>query len=182
MTIFPIVITPDARLKKQSEKIVVVDDSIRQIMDDMLETMYATNGIGLAAIQVGIAKRIVVIDLDYGSKRYENTDNDEKKKPNPIFIINPKITKTSEEKNTYEEGCLSFPGQYADVTRPKKVTVEYLDYNGNSQIMEADDLLATCIQHEIDHLNGITFVDYLSRIKRSMIIKKIIKNANKDEK
>jgi len=182
MTVLPLVITPDPRLKKMSEPVEKVDSSIRQIMDDLLETMYSTNGIGLAAIQVGIAKRILVMDLEYGSKRYQDengNDQEEKKKPNPIFMVNPKIVKMSEEENTYEEGCLSFPGQYADVTRPKKVTIEYLDYDGNQKFLEADDLLSTCVQHEIDHLNGVTFVDYLSRMKRNMIIKRIVKQSKK---
>jgi len=178
MTVLPLVITPDPRLKKMSEPVDKIDDSIREIMDDMLETMYSTNGIGLAAIQVGIAKRILVMDLDYGSKRYENDKNSEEtKEPNPIYMVNPKIVKMSEEENTYEEGCLSFPGQYAEVTRPKRVTIEYLDYDGNTQFLEADELLSTCVQHEIDHLNGITFVDYLSRMKRNMIIKKVVKQT-----
>ncbi len=177
MAVLPLVIAPDPLLKEVSKPVEVVDDNTRAFLDDMLETMYACKGIGLAAVQVGRLDRILVMDLDYGSSRYDetSTNGDEPSEGNPMFLINPEITWQSDELNTYEEGCLSFPGQYAPVIRPKLVNVKYLDYDGNEQTMECDELLATCIQHEMDHLNGITFVDHLSKVKRDMIIKKLIK-------
>jgi peptide deformylase len=173
MAILPLVIAPDPRLKVPSEPVKKVDDSIRKLMDDMLETMYASGGIGLAAVQVGVHKRILVMDIEHGSARYPGTEGGDKK---PIFMVNPEIVKESEEENTYEEGCLSFPGQYADVVRPKRVTIKYLDYDGKSQTLEADELFSTCVQHEIDHLNGVVFVDHISRLKRQMIMKKLEKS------
>ena len=133
-------------------------------MDDMLETMYAANGIGLAAIQIGIPKRIIVMDLS----------KDENKKE-PKFFVNPIIKNKDAIKSTYEEGCLSVPNQFAEIDRPQKCNVEYLDYNGEKQTLVAEGLLATCIQHEMDHLEGILFIDYLSKLKKSMIIKKLSK-------
>ncbi len=174
MAVRDLVIAPDPRLKEVSKPVAGVDDGLRALMDDMLETMYECNGIGLAAIQVGVAKRVLVMDLDWGSTRYSDGEEVEPT-PNPMFFVNPEITWESDEANVYEEGCLSFPGQYAEVTRPKRVKVKYLDYDGNAQEMDCDELMATCIQHEMDHLNGITFVDHLSKMKREMIIKKLIK-------
>ncbi len=174
MAVLPLVIAPDPRLKTVSKPVDAVDDELRAFMDDMLETMYAMNGIGLAAIQVGVAKRILVMDIGYGSERYEQQEDAEPER-NPLFLINPEILEESEEDNTYEEGCLSFPGQYAKVTRPKRVTVKYLDYDGNEQVMECDELLSTCLQHEMDHLNGIVFVDHISKMKRDMILRKLKK-------
>ena len=133
-------------------------------MDDMLETMYSANGIGLAAIQIGIPKRIIVMDI---------TKNDNKKEPK--FFVNPVIKNKDILKATYEEGCLSVPNQFAEIDRPKKCEVEYLDYNGEKKILKAEGLLAICIQHEMDHLEGILFIDYLSKLKKSMIIKKLSK-------
>ena len=133
-------------------------------MNDMVETMYDAPGIGLAAIQVGIPKRVIVIDL---SKK------DEKK--NPLYFVNPVILKKSEKDASYEEGCLSVPNQFAEISRPDKCKVKYLDYEGNEKVLEAEGLLATCIQHEMDHLEGILFIDYLSKLKKSMIIKKLSK-------
>ncbi len=180
MSVYPLVICPDPRLSQASKPVNNVDDSIRTLMDNMLETMYASNGIGLAAVQIGENKRVLVMDIGYGSDRYESEDDTEPKN-DPIFMADPKIIWSSEETNVYQEGCLSFPGQYADVTRPLQVKVEYLDYNNEKQILEADGLLSTCVQHEIDHLNGITFVDYLSRMKRQMIVKKIVKQQKLSE-
>jgi peptide deformylase len=171
MTILQIVIAPDPILKKKSEPVNEVNDAIRQLMDDMVETMYEQEGIGLAAIQVGIAKRVLVMDVSGGSRRYEGSEGESE----IIFMANPEIIEKSEEQNTYEEGCLSLPGQYADVVRPKMVKVKYLDYDGNEQIMEADELLATCVQHEIDHLNGIVFIDHISNVKRDIIMRKLKK-------
>ena len=134
-------------------------------MDDMLETMYSAPGIGLAAVQVGILKRLIVIDI---------SKEDEKK--NPIFFVNPEIIYQSNKTSTYEEGCLSLPGFYAEVERPTECHINYLDYNGKRKKLEADGLLATCIQHEVDHLNGVLFIDHISKLKRDMIIKKLRKN------
>ena len=159
-----IIIEPDPILRKKCEPLEKVDTDTKKLMDDMLETMYAAPGIGLAAVQIGILKRLVVIDIS----------RDEEKK-NPIFLINPEITNQSKKTSVYEEGCLSLPGQFAEIERPAKCTIKYIDYNGKEKDLKADGLLATCIQHEVDHLNGILFIDYLSKLKKSMIIKKLSK-------
>lgn len=164
MAILDIITLPDPRLKLVSEPVATVDDEIRRILDDMLETMYDAPGIGLAAIQVGIPKRIVTLDL--------SREGEEK---TPMFVVNPKITWVSEELNTYQEGCLSVPEHYDDVERPARVRVEYLDRDGKACEVEADGLLATCLQHEIDHLDGVVFVDHLSRLKRERVLKKFQK-------
>ena len=140
-------------------------------MDDMLETMYAAPGIGLAAIQIGILKRLVVIDI-----------SKEKEKRKPIFLVNPEIIYRSKETSVYEEGCLSLPGQFAEVERPAECSVKYIDYFGKDKELKANGLLATCIQHEIDHLNGILFIDYLSKLKKDMIIKKLVKHKKEIER
>ena len=155
---------PDPILRKKCEPLEKVDNDTKKLMDDMLETMYAAPGIGLAAVQVGILKRLVVIDISKG---------EEKKKP--LFLINPQIIHKSEKTSVYEEGCLSLPGQFAEIERPAKCTIKYIDYNGKEKDLKADGLLATCIQHEVDHLNGILFIDYLSKLKKDMIIKKLVK-------
>ena len=149
MTIRKILTEPDPFLRQKSEKVDIVNDEIRSLMDDMLETMYNAPGIGLAAIQVGVLKRIIVIDL---------SRDDEKK--NPLYFVNPEIITNSNNNAAYEEGCLSVPGQFAEISRPDKCKVRFLDYNGSEQILDAHGLLATCIQHEIDHLEGILFIDY----------------------
>ena len=164
MTIKKILTEPDPFLRQKSENVDKVDKEVRKLIDDMLDTMYAAPGIGLAAIQVGVPKRIIVIDL---SKEEEK---------NPLYFVNPKIILKSDTKATYEEGCLSVPGQFAEIDRPDQCLVNYLDYNGKQQELNAEGLLATCIQHEMDHLEGILFIDYLSKLKRSMIIKKLSKN------
>jgi len=164
MSVKKIVTIPDPILKKKSLPIKNVDLSVKKLMDDMLETMYAAPGIGLAAVQVGVLKRVVVIDL---SKKEE--------KKTPLFFVNPEIISTSEEQVSYEEGCLSIPNQFAEIKRPNRCHVKYLDYNGKKKDLKADGLLATCIQHEIDHLNGILFIDYLSKLKKDLILKKVIK-------
>ena len=166
MTIRKILTEPDPFLRKKSVKVEVVDDKIRKLMDDMLETMYAANGIGLAAIQIGIPKRIIVMDISKDGEK------------NPMYFVNPIIKNKDKEKTTYEEGCLSVPDYFAEVDRPKYCEVEYLDYNGENKILEADGLLATCIQHEMDHLEGILFIDYLSKLKKTMIVKKLSKRKN----
>ena len=155
---------PDPILRKKCEPLEKVDTETKKLMDDMLETMYAAPGIGLAAIQVGILKRLVVIDISKG---------EEEKKP--IFLINPQIIHRSKKTSIYEEGCLSLPGQFAEIERPAECTLKYIDYNGKEKELKADGLLATCIQHEVDHLNGILFIDYLSKLKKDMIIKKLVK-------
>ena len=163
MTIRKILVEPDPFLRQVSKNVEKVDDNIRKLMDDMLETMYAAPGIGLAAIQVGVPKRVIVIDL---------SKEDEKK---PFYFVNPRIIKKSENNSTYEEGCLSVPGQFAEVDRPDLCHVNYLDYNGQKKELKAQGLLATCIQHEMDHLEGILFIDYLSKLKRNFIVKKLSK-------
>ena len=164
MAILPILTVPDSRLTEISSPVAVVDDTIRQTMRDMLETMYAAPGIGLAAIQVGIPKRMLVMDV--------TRDEDDRQ---PHFIINPEITWVSDEDRVYDEGCLSLPEQYAEVARPAEVKISYLDLEGKPQELHADGLLATCLQHEMDHLDGILFVDHISALKRNMIIRKLVK-------
>lgn len=164
MALREILIVPDPRLKKECEPVTEVNDEIRDLLDDMLETMYAAPGIGLAAPQIGVMKRVVVMDV-----------SDDKDKPEPMKLINPEIIWESEDTSVYQEGCLSIPEQYADVERPAEVGVRYVDENGKEHEIEADGLLATCIQHEIDHLDGVLFTDYLSALKRNMMIKKVQK-------
>ena len=167
MTNRTIIIEPDPILRKKSDPLEKVDDEIRSLLDDMLETMYHANGIGLAAIQIGVPKRIIVMDI---------SRNDEEK--SPMYFVNPVIKKKDTSRATYEEGCLSVPNQFAEIDRPSKCEVEYLDFNGEKKILKAEGLLATCIQHEMDHLEGILFIDYLSKLKKSMIIKKLSKNKS----
>jgi len=171
MTLLQIYVAPHSVLKKKAEPVEKVTDELRVFMQDMLETMYENEGVGLAAPQVGISKRILIIDAE----QKQGMDNPQDRKGNPLFIINPEITWASEETREYEEGCLSLPDQYAVVERPKKVKIKYIDYNGNDCEIEADALLATAIQHEIDHLDGILFVDHLSKLKRDMVLKKLKK-------
>ena len=166
-----IITLPDPRLKLVSEPVAVVDAEIRRILDDMLETMYAAPGIGLAAIQVGVAKRLVTLDIA--------REGEEKA---PMFLVNPEITWVSEELNTYQEGCLSVPEHYDDVVRPARCRVKFLDRDGKSHEIEADGLLATCLQHEIDHLDGIVFVDHLSRLKRERVAKRFAKQAKQQSR
>ncbi|BDW87298.1 MULTISPECIES: peptide deformylase [Thalassospira] len=164
MALREILIVPDPRLKKECEPVEEVNDEIKTLLNDMLETMYAAPGIGLAAPQIGVMKRVVVMDV-----------SDDKDKPEPLKLINPEIIWESEETSIYQEGCLSIPEQYADVERPAEVGMRYMDENGETHEIEADGLLATCIQHEIDHLDGVLFTDYLSALKRNMILKKVQK-------
>jgi len=163
MTIRKILTEPDPFLREKSQIVEKVDDNIRTLMDDMLGTMYAAPGIGLAAIQIGVPKRVIVIDLS----------KDEKK--TPLYFVNPEIILKSNNNATYEEGCLSVPGQFVEVDRPDRCHVHYLDYNGQQKQLKAEGLLATCIQHEIDHLEGILFIDYLSKFKKNYIVKKLSK-------
>jgi peptide deformylase len=166
MTIKPLIILPDPLLRQVSTSIERVDADLRKLVDDMLETMYEAPGIGLAAIQVGVPRRLLVIDI---------SKEDEGKRP--LVFINPEIITSSDERSVYEEGCLSIPDYYAEVERPASVTVKSIDRDGKEQVTEAEGLLATCLQHEIDHLNGILFIDHISRLKREMVIKKFTKAA-----
>lgn len=167
MALLPIYTAPDPLLKTVSKPVDKVDAEIRKLVDDMFETMYDAPGIGLAAIQVGVQKRLLVMDIV--GKGHEEED------PQPLALINPEITWVSDRDATYEEGCLSVPEHYADVVRPAEVEVNYLDVDGNQQILRADGLLATCVQHEMDHLDGILFLDHISALKRNMILRKLLK-------
>ncbi|ESR26988.1 peptide deformylase [Lutibaculum baratangense] len=169
MTVRDLVILPDPRLRATCEPVEAVDDEVRCLLDDMLETMYDAPGIGLAAIQVGIPKRLVVIDLAK-----------EEEEPRPLFLVNPEITWTSEETSVYEEGCLSIPEYYEEVERPARCRVRFLDREGREQELECDGLLATCVQHEVDHLNGVLFIDHISKLKRDRVTKKFAKQARRD--
>ena len=171
MTIKTILTEPNTLLRQVSQPVEQVGEPEKELMNDMLETMYAANGIGLAAIQIGVPKRIIVMDL-----------SKEENKKLPMYFVNPVITKKNNEKTTYEEGCLSVPNQFAEIDRPSKCEVEYLDYNGNKQNLQAESLLATCIQHEIDHLEGILFIDYLSKLKKAIIVKKLSKQQIKPDR
>jgi peptide deformylase len=182
MTIRKILTEPNKILREKSLRIENVNKDIQQLMDDMLETLYAAPGIGLAAIQVGVAKRVIVMDIsrsrnDIGRDKDDINKNEDKESKKPMYFVNPEIIWKSEDKFTYEEGCLSLPNQFAEIDRPKQCHVKYLDYNGHPQELRADGLLATCIQHEIDHLEGILFIDYLSKLKKEMIIKKLSKQT-----
>ena len=165
MSIKKILTEPDKILRQVSKPVEEVGKYEQSLMDDMLDTMYAADGIGLAAIQIGIPKRIIVMDISWSKG--------EKK---PMYFVNPVIKKKDKEKSIYEEGCLSVPNQFAEIERPKKCEVEYLNYEGEKKLLKTEGLLATCIQHEMDHLEGILFIDYLSKLKKNMIIKKLIKN------
>ena len=166
-----IIIEPDPVLRKKCDPLEKVDDQTRKLMKDMLETMYNAPGIGLAAIQIGILKRLVVIDISKDQEKKE-----------PLFLINPEIIHTSNKTSIYEEGCLSLPGQFAEIERPAECVLKYVDYQGIQKEMKAEGLLATCIQHEVDHLNGILFIDYLSKLKKDMIIKKLVKQKKEIER
>ena len=171
MALRQILTEPNKILREKSLSVENVDKDIQILMDDMLETMYAAPGIGLAAIQVGIPKRVIVLDI----KQKEGQKN-------PIYLINPEIIEKSKNNSTYEEGCLSVPGQFAEIDRPDKCHVKYLDYYGEKKEIKAEGMLATCIQHEMDHLEGILFIDYLSRLKKTMIIKKLSKQKKAIER
>ena len=164
MAVKLILTEPNKILRQISKPVQTVTKEEQKLMDDMLDTMYEANGIGLAAIQIGVPKRIIVMDLSKDPNKKE-----------PRYFVNPIIKNKDPKKSTYEEGCLSVPNQFADIDRPSQCDVEYLDYTGNKKILHAEGLLATCIQHEMDHLEGILFIDYLSKLKRSMIIKKLSK-------
>lgn len=177
MALRPLVQVPDPRLRQISQSVESVDKEVRRLMDDMVETMHACNGIGLAAIQVGVAQRIVVIDLarEESSGDDANSIGTAGSADDTLYFVNPEILWHSEELASYQEGCLSVPEFFDDVDRPARCRVGFLDYDGKTQVMECDGLLATCIQHEMDHLNGILFIDHLSRLKKQMIVKKLTK-------
>ena len=164
MTVKLILTEPNKLLRQISKPVKTVGIEEKRLMDDMLDTMYDAPGIGLAAIQIGVPKRIIVMDIS----------RDEEKKE-PRYFVNPVIKNKNNETSKYEEGCLSVPDQFAEIERPNECEVEYLDYNGKKKLLKADGLLATCIQHEMDHLEGVLFIDYLSKLKKSMIIKKLSK-------
>ena len=164
MALKEILTEPNEILRQKSSPVEKVDSDLQKLMDDMLETMYAAPGIGLAAIQIGVPKRVIVMDL---SRKHESK--------NPMFFVNPEIITKSKNNSTYEEGCLSVPDQFAEIDRPDKCHVKYLNYHGKPEEIKAEGMLATCIQHEMDHLEGILFIDYLSKLKKSMIIKKLFK-------
>ena len=171
MALREILTEPNKILRTISSRVDVVDKDLQRLMDDMLETMYAAPGIGLAAIQVGVPKRVIVLDL---------APKDQPK--NPMYFVNPEIINKSSNNSVYEEGCLSVPGQFAEISRPDKCYVKYLDYYGKPKELKAEGMLATCIQHEIDHLEGILFIDHLSKLKKSMIIKKLSKQKKAIER
>ena len=183
--ILPIVLAPDPILSEISKPVAKVDDKIRSFMDDMLHTMYNAAGIGLAAVQVGELKRILVMDVNYESEHDDHHHHHHHgescnhevivKNADPIYMVNPEIIERSKELYSYKEGCLSFPEAYSDVKRPKIVKIKFLDYDGEEQIVEYEGILAVCVQHEIDHLDGITFVDHISRMKKELIMKKLLK-------
>ena len=170
MTIKKIITEPNKILRQISKPVSIVGNEERKLMDDMLETMYAASGIGLAAIQIGVPKRIIVMDISKDGKK------------NPMYFVNPIIKQKNSVNSIYEEGCLSVPNQFAEIERPNKCEVEYLDFDGKKQLLKAEGLLATCIQHEMDHLEGILFIDHLSKLKKSMIIKKLSKLKNKEDR
>ena len=171
MTLRQILTEPNKILREKSSFVEKIDEDLKKLMDDMLETMYAAPGIGLAAIQVGIPKRVIVLDIAQ--------KNGPRK---PLFFINPEIIERSKNNSTYEEGCLSVPGQFAEIDRPDKCHIKYLDYHGQPKEIKAEGMLATCIQHEMDHLEGILFIDYLSKLKKSMIVKKLSKQKRAIER
>ena len=182
MSIRKILTEPNKILRKKSLRVENVHKDIQQLMDDMLETLYAAPGIGLAAIQVGVAKKVIVMDIsrsrnDIGRDKNDINKNEDKETKKPMYFVNPEIIWKSKDKFTYEEGCLSLPNQFAEIDRSKQCHIKYLNYNGQPQELRANGLLATCIQHEIDHLEGILFIDYLSKLKKEMIIKKLSKQT-----
>jgi peptide deformylase len=169
MTIRPLVIIPDSKLRLVSEPVQEITSEIRRLADDMLETMYDAPGVGLAAIQIGVPVRMVTMDVSKSEEERE-----------PMVLINPEIVWASEEKRVYEEGCLSIPEYYEEVERPDRVRFRYMDLQGETIEQDADGLLATCVQHEIDHLNGILFIDYLSKLKRDRVVTKFKKAAKRE--
>ena len=181
MALRQIITEPNKILREKSLPVDKVDANLQNLMDDMLETMYAAPGIGLAAIQIGVPKRVIVLDIGWRDKSEIQNDKIEERR-NPMYFVNPEIIEKSLNNSTYEEGCLSVPGQFAEINRPDKCHVKYLDYYGQPKEIKAEGMLATCIQHEIDHLEGILFIDYLSKLKKSMIVKKLSKQKKELER
>ena len=182
MALKQILTEPNSILRMKSLLVDKVDIELQKLMDDMLETMYAARGIGLAAIQIGVPKRVIVLDIGERDKSKSTKEEKEEKRKNPMYFVNPEIITKSTNNSTYEEGCLSVPGQFAEIDRPDKCHVKYLDYYGQPKEIKAEGMLATCIQHEIDHLEGILFIDYLSKLKKSMIVKKLSKHKKEIER
>ena len=170
MSLLPIITAPDQRLQSSALPVTSVDAEIRRLMDDMLETMYGAPGIGLAAPQVGISKRVLVIDVNM---------NENGEPGDPLLVANPTLSWISENKKTTEEGCLSLPGQYAEVERPAQIRVKFIDQHNRNQEFEVDGLVAACLQHEMDHLDGLLFIDHLSRLKKNMILRKLAKSKRR---
>ena len=175
MALRKILTEPNKLLREKSLAVKEVDENLQKLMDDMLETMYAAPGIGLAAIQIGVHKRVIVLDIGWRDKSESVNDEKQEERKNPIYFVNPEIIAKSANNSTYEEGCLSVPGQFAEIDRPDKCHIKFLDYYGQPKELVAEEMLATCIQHEMDHLEGILFIDYLSKLKKSMIVKKLAK-------
>ena len=175
MALRKILTEPNKLLRAKSLPVEKVDEDLQKLMNDMLETMYVAPGIGLAAIQIGVPKRVIVLDIGWRDKSESTNDEKQVARKNPMYLVNPEIITKSTNNSTYEEGCLSVPGQFAEITRPDKCHIKYLDYYGQSKELMAEGMLATCIQHEMDHLEGILFIDYLSKLKKSMIVKKLSK-------
>ncbi|MGQ4274763.1 peptide deformylase [Terrihabitans sp. B22-R8] len=171
MSIRAIHVIPDALLRQKAEPVTIFDDELRTLIDDMLETMYAAPGIGLAAPQIGIMKRLAVVDV---------SSREDGEAEAPIALINPEIVWSSEEMSVYQEGCLSIPDVYEEVVRPERIRVRFLDRDGEEQEIEADGVLATCIQHEMDHLDGVLFIDHISKLKRDMVWKRFVKTAKRE--
>ena len=182
MALKEILTEPNKLLRAKSLAVEKVDEDLQKLMDDMLETMYAAPGIGLAAIQVGIPKRVIVLDIGWRNESESTNDEKQVVRKNPMYFVNPEIITKSTNNSTYEEGCLSVPGQFAEIERPDKCHVKYLDYYGQPKEIKAEGMLATCIQHEIDHLEGILFIDHLSKLKKTMIIKKLSKQKKEIER
>ena len=175
MALREILIEPNKLLREKSLAVKEVNEDLQKLMNDMLETMYAAPGIGLAAIQIGVPKRVIVLDIGWRDKSENTSDEKQVERKNPMYFVNPEIITKSKNNSTYEEGCLSVPGQFAEIDRPDKCHIKYLDYYGQPKELVAEGMLATCIQHEMDHLEGILFIDYLSKLKKSMIVKKLVK-------
>ena len=171
MAVKQILTEPNKILRQISKPVDHVGKEEQILMDDMLETMYAAPGIGLAAVQIGILKRLIVLDI-----------SKDKEKKNPLFLINPEIISLSKKTSVHEEGCLSLPGHFAEIERPADCQIKFIDYNGKEKELKASGLLATCIQHEVDHLNGVLFIDYLSKLKKDMIVKKLLKQKKEINK
>ena len=182
MALKQILTEPNGILRVKSLLVDKVDVELQKLMDDMLETMYAARGIGLAAIQIGVPKRVIVLDIGERDKSESTKDEKDEKRKNPMYFVNPEIIIKSKNNSTYEEGCLSVPGQFAEIDRPDKCHLKYLDYYGHPKELVAEGMLATCVQHEMDHLEGILFIDYLSKLKKEMIIKKLSKQQSKPDR